>query len=826
MAGFPAFQQSYEFLAQQFQEQHPTISVQYVSLDEQTSGLNLREQVELADVILINGRPPPDAAALLLDLTPLVSATGQFDANDYWPDLLEACQASGVQIGVPLSANVDLIFYDKSAFDAAGLLYPAPGWDWPTFQQTAQALTNQGDAEATRYGFVDNGRPLSLLGPLVDSLLAVNKTDLDSDRLAAEVGWYVDFVQAGVIPTPADDPQTAVANRDSVIRSRQAAMWLGNQFELDQWQSIYGENLGIVTFPAYQVATSNPARPTCAAISAGSAQAQAAWDWLHFLSQQPPAGVRSEAPARPSVAQSSAYWTNMDAEAATALHHALERGWYGSNAVQEAIAVNEALLQALAHESSLADKLPATLDRQPTLTSPTPDSTPIAVATPRISPTPAALPGSSITTDDVIIVDYYDSTGQSSRATLESLARAFNGAQDSITVRTNTAFGGSYITDVADNYDCFAWGGWASSYAASFPEFTTKFYSLTALLAAEDASFFDDFHMEHLTWNQVEGELYALPVAVQPYVIQYNADLLASLDIAPPTSDWSLEEFWALATAVTRSASDRNIYGFVPAILMPENLPLLAPGAAYPHDPYSSPPTASFIEPAVIQGMIWLAGMVEENVMFPVDWGGSRTTAENPSYSSLQMQQQSSLIALGEAAMWVAPAGQGDYHFNTGAVPFPQTQLLPRPSLTHALTSLYISRRTSNPSGCWEWLKFLSAQPNIFPGIPARQSVVESPGWTATVGAETAAAYRIAVTLPIQPLPDLNDPYFGAAYPYSIWWADALHEVFAGGSPADVLAEMQLRADVYLSCMTTAISVNPEQITACAREADPEFQSP
>jgi hypothetical protein len=53
--------------------------------------------------------------------------------------------------------------------------------------------------------------------------------------------------------------------------------------------------------------------------------------------------------------------------------------------------------------------------------------------------------------------------------------------------------------------------------------------------------------------------------------------------------------------------------------------------------------------------------------------------------------------------------------------------------------------------------------------------------------AETAAAYRVALSQLIQPVPDQDDPYLGIFYPhYSRWWFDALHEVFAGGSPTDV----------------------------------------
>lgn len=824
MAGFPAFQQAYETLAQQFQEQHPTIAVQYIALDQQAS--SLRQQVELTDVVLINGRPPAEAAALLLDPAPLAEASEPLDTNAFWPGLLDACQRGGVQVGLPLSANVDLIYYDQAALAAVGLPAPEPDWDWPTFQQIVTALAPPATAENGRYAFVDSGRPLSLLGPLVDGLLVANDNALDADRLAAELEWYVSFVREGVIPTPASDPQTAVANRDNLIRNRQAALWLGGQFELGQWQAIYGDNLGVVPFPGQQSTGSNPARPTCAAISAGTSQAQAAWTWLHFLSQQPPVGW-SGAPARPVVAQSSGYWVELDDETAVALHHALERGWYGSDAVAEMQAINDALIQAVAGEATLAQSLPTTIEPQPTAPPPTPDSTPIAVATPRLTPTPAALPGSSIPTDKVIVVDYYASEAyHSSRAAIEALARAFNEAQDSIEVRLGTTFGGSTIIDVADNYDCFAWGGVASSYAGTYPEFTDKFYDLTPLLASEDAAFVEDFSSEYVEQNQVEGGLFGLPAYVQAFVIQYNADLLALLGLPAPSSAWDLDELWTLAAAAAGDNSGRHIYGFVPAILMPEDLPLFVPGGIYPYDydPDSSPPVATFTDPAVIQSLTWLATMVEEKIMFPIDWGGSHTM-DIPRYASLQIQEQSGYIVRGEAAMWVAVAGQGDYHFAIGTMPFPQTELLPSPGLGPGLTTFYFSRRANNPLGCWEWLKFLSAQPGIFPGIPVRHSVMESPGWVDAVGPETAAAYRVALSQPIQPVPDRDDPYPGIFYPhYRRWWSDALHEVFAGSSPTDVLTEMQRRADAYLTCIMAAPTLNQEQRTTCIQQADPGFQ--
>jgi hypothetical protein len=59
--------------------------VQYVALDEQSSRLSLRERAAVADVLLLYGRPPTEAAVHFLDLTPLATAEAGFAANDFWP---------------------------------------------------------------------------------------------------------------------------------------------------------------------------------------------------------------------------------------------------------------------------------------------------------------------------------------------------------------------------------------------------------------------------------------------------------------------------------------------------------------------------------------------------------------------------------------------------------------------------------------------------------------------------------------------------------------------------------------------------------------------
>ena len=144
-------------------------------------------------------------------------------------------------------------------------------------------------------------------------------------------------------------------------------MWISSQSQLSEWQALLGEDLGVVSFPtASPTAHSNTVRADCAVVSAGAAQAEAAWLWVHFLSAQAPVALGSQqaAPARKSVAESSGYWRNMDGGAAGAIRYALEHGWYGRDAMPEIAAAGEALLETLSGQGTLAENLPLTVDAQ------------------------------------------------------------------------------------------------------------------------------------------------------------------------------------------------------------------------------------------------------------------------------------------------------------------------------------------------------------------------------------------------------------------------------------------------------------------------------
>jgi ABC-type glycerol-3-phosphate transport system substrate-binding protein len=53
-----------------------------------------------------------------------------FPRSDFYPGTLDDLSWQGSVYGLPASVNLFVIYYDKQAFDAAGVPYPRIGWTW------------------------------------------------------------------------------------------------------------------------------------------------------------------------------------------------------------------------------------------------------------------------------------------------------------------------------------------------------------------------------------------------------------------------------------------------------------------------------------------------------------------------------------------------------------------------------------------------------------------------------------------------------------------------------------------------------------------------
>ena len=126
----------------------------------------VQQYVSAADVVFISGdqfnmTPEATQAGLFLDLGPLVAADPNLAPEDFYAPIWQSCQwDQGIWL-LPFSAGVNVLVYDVSAFDRAGLAYPHDGWTMTDIENTAQALYR--DSGGTMPGFITLDRLDALL---------------------------------------------------------------------------------------------------------------------------------------------------------------------------------------------------------------------------------------------------------------------------------------------------------------------------------------------------------------------------------------------------------------------------------------------------------------------------------------------------------------------------------------------------------------------------------------------------------------------------------------------------------------------------------------
>lgn len=308
IADFSYKEQAYQSLIAAFQEQQPYINVQFIPLDDliddSTSRLDKSRIAGLADTAILYSPPTAAEKRLFLSLEPLIDADNAYADNKFWPNLRTGCPA-----GLPVEFYLGLIFYDRTMFAEQNISEPTVNWSWHDFTQITQELTKQDGSQITRYGFLPPTIPSLMLQPLIAGALPDGNAAPESQAIFNAVEWYTTLSNDNYLPDWSAETNPN-ALQEELINSGRAAMWYGTNGELAQYQGHFGESLGVAALPANGTPTT-PTNVICAAISAGTAQPEAAWQWVKFLAENMPTAV---IPVQPAVAESSRYWQQFDNE--------------------------------------------------------------------------------------------------------------------------------------------------------------------------------------------------------------------------------------------------------------------------------------------------------------------------------------------------------------------------------------------------------------------------------------------------------------------------------------------------------------------------------
>jgi multiple sugar transport system substrate-binding protein len=151
----PTEKQLLEQVLHQFESQHPTLKVKHEIINDQYMDVIKTRLIGDAapDVFYLDAFEAP----LLMKygvLEPLNSyINAQFDLADFEPNLLKAFQLDGRTYGLPKDFSTLALFYNKQAFQDAGVDQPPQTWDeLRDYSQILTVDTNR-DGRNDRYGF-------------------------------------------------------------------------------------------------------------------------------------------------------------------------------------------------------------------------------------------------------------------------------------------------------------------------------------------------------------------------------------------------------------------------------------------------------------------------------------------------------------------------------------------------------------------------------------------------------------------------------------------------------------------------------------------------
>ena len=197
------------------------------------------------------------AAGNLLDLSPLMA---DVSLDGYFQSAVEIGQIDGQQVAFPQNWVAPVLYYNRTAFDAAGLEYPSADWTWDDFRAAAEALTidTTGDGTPDQYGYWVYGR-YAQTDPWVfrngGRYVTADGSALEINAEATNaLAFLASIVDDGFAPRPQD--MEGIRQQD-IFGMGMAAMWVDGSWNIDNNRKLIGDSFewGIAQVPVGPDAT-------------------------------------------------------------------------------------------------------------------------------------------------------------------------------------------------------------------------------------------------------------------------------------------------------------------------------------------------------------------------------------------------------------------------------------------------------------------------------------------------------------------------------------------------------------------------------------------
>jgi len=844
-----------ELLAE-FEAQHPGVKV-YVTFSETvffgfgggSSTVDERldsteEFVTSADVLYVDPSSlttEDTQAGYFLDLAPLVMNDTALDTADFIPAVWQSYQWDNGIWALPLSTDLILVNYNQTAFDEAGLAYPNEHWTVDDFANAARLLTQYNADGSVAIPGMTASLGANNLNVLLRSLLSAGLYDTTTMPNAP---LFTDPALETILQTWYELQQEGVVASGGGGFAEDIPLQIGGVGQRGP-----GNNDDSVTYASLLPGGVAGLNVQGFAVSAGTQNPELAYELAKFLTSRPELARNffSIAPARYSLVSSTPTNENpgngpgggrpfggnrtVPEEIQPVVDQGLIAGLpvselrytsYLSTALSEISANGGDVRSALQTAEALAiSDIQTAQARYGTVS--------LSVAPP--TPDPMLAPG-EIALNCAVNLGF-GGRGLGSQLPnqdqWDQVVADFVAADPEVGIVNLESVQTTDLAVLAPEYDCIILP------ANVVPESDlSAIINLDPLMDTDTSFDRNDIIGNTLIQLQQDNKTWALPLAIEPQMLQYNAERFALAGVAEPINGWTVDTFVdALHMLKPYDTDPSPFVANDPGAT--HFLMLIAAFGGLPMDYRTNPPTINFTDPTTVEAIRQVLDLIVDGyIAYNTD------TFNNPAESMDTAAITTN--SLNQFRGFRPPPDQENQAQDTWT-----TTTYPQGSqynvVAYNITTGYISASAENREAAYRFLSEVARNPHLFSGMPVRQSLVNDPTVVASQGTEIAAVYQQIDALLRDPntivFPTLtSEGGINATNFIQEYWLRRACEryMFEGADLETELAEAQLFTTAYLDCAEGIVvditSLDAfeqqreafEQIRACATSVDPSFE--
>ena len=194
----------------------------------------------------------------------------------------------------------------------------------------------------------------------------------------------------------------------------------------------------------------------------------------------------------------------------------------------------------------------------------------------------------------------------------------------------------------------------------------------------------------------VDGHYYGLPSGLNYYLVYYNKDMFEEANVPLPTDDWTIDEFYAAAKALTNP--DEKVYGYRHPGAWADQVLGWFSRAGVDFD-ISGTEVKGLDTPEALDALTFLYNLVVKDELSP---NPAALTAMGKGADAMFRNEK---VAMESAGLWMLPTYKENplpFEWDVVRMPIDKNQ-----NTKAGILNWGISKSTENPEIAWDILKFL-----------------------------------------------------------------------------------------------------------------------